>query len=120
MKTIDYINTLIAEKESLKEICKSHVKTIELLKQELKKLKIDISKKDKKILKLENDSINAKMQKEISVISKITSQITNTSSWYFAVDSSCCIYVMVQLCQQQPGSQCYGCASAFLWRISHW
>ena len=65
MKTTDYINSLIAEKESLKETCKSHVKTIELLRKELKKLKLDISKKDKKILKLENDSLNVKEQKEI-------------------------------------------------------
>ena len=57
MKTIDYINTLIREKDDLKKLCNSHSETIRLLKRELGKLKIDISKKDKKIQEIENAPI---------------------------------------------------------------
>ena len=46
MKTVDYINTLIKEKEELKALCKSHVETIRLIKKELSKLNTTISKKE--------------------------------------------------------------------------
>ena len=55
MKVKDYINSLIEEKESLKSACKAHVETIRFMKRELVKNNDTISKKDKKILKLENE-----------------------------------------------------------------
>lgn len=68
MKTIDYINTLIKEKERLTELCKSHVETICLIKRELNKLNKTILKKDKKILKLESEPSNVKIQKELDKV----------------------------------------------------
>ena len=65
LKTIDYINALIKENEELKSLCKSHVETIRLIKRELSKLNNTIIKKDKRILKLENESPNVKIQKEL-------------------------------------------------------
>lgn len=67
MKTVDYINTLIKEKEELKALCKSHVETICTMKRELSKLKYDISRKDAKIKNLEGEikSPNAKLQREL-------------------------------------------------------
>lgn len=65
MKTEEYINSLIKEKEHLTELCKSHVKTILLIKRELGKLKSTITQKDKKIQKLENESLNTKIEKEL-------------------------------------------------------
>jgi chromosome segregation ATPase len=65
MNNVDYINILIKEKESLTELCKSHAETIRLMKREIGKLNNTILKKDKKILKLENDkaSSNVNLQK---------------------------------------------------------
>ena len=60
MKTIDYINALIKEKENLSTLCKSHVETIRLMKREMNKLNNIITKKDKRIQKLENESPNIK------------------------------------------------------------
>lgn len=68
MKAVDYINTLIKEKENLTALCKSHVETIRLLKRENGKLNIDILKKNKKIRRLESNSDNVKMQNELENI----------------------------------------------------
>jgi predicted nucleic acid-binding Zn-ribbon protein len=68
MKTVDYINTLIKEKEELKALCKSHVETIRLMKREMNKLNNTITKKDKRIKKLENESPNIKLQKELDKV----------------------------------------------------
>lgn len=68
MKTSDYINSLIKENMELEELCKSHVKTIRLIKRELTKLNNTILKKDKKIIKLENESLNIKTQKELDKV----------------------------------------------------
>jgi chromosome segregation ATPase len=59
MKIEDYINTLIKERDELKNLCKSHVEKIILFQQ-------DLIKKDKKIQKLESEikSPNEKTQKE--------------------------------------------------------
>lgn len=65
MKTIDYINSLIKERDSFKELCKTHAETIRSLKRDLYKLNNSITKKDKKIQKLENESLNLKTQKEL-------------------------------------------------------
>ena len=65
MKTIEYINMLIKEQGSLKDLCKSHMKTINLLKREMKILNNDISKKDKKIQNLENDTYIVNVQNEL-------------------------------------------------------
>lgn len=70
MKTIDYINTLTKENEELKGLCKSHVETIRLIKRELAKLNSTILKKDKKIIKLETDSPNAKIQKDLDKVKR--------------------------------------------------
>lgn len=61
MKVIDYINSLIKERDKLKELCKSHVETIRLLKR-------DLMKKDKKIQKNENTTSNTNLQKELDNI----------------------------------------------------
>jgi chromosome segregation ATPase len=79
MKTIDYINTLIKEKEELKALCKSHVETIRLIKKELNKLNTTITKKDKKILKLESESLNVKTQKELD---KVKSELIELKAKY--------------------------------------
>lgn len=68
MKTVDYINTLIKEKEELKTLCKRHVATIQALKRELVKIKVDITKKDKKIQSLENSLDGNKMQDNIDIL----------------------------------------------------
>ena len=70
MKTIDYINSLIEEKENLKALCKAHVETIRLIKRELAKHNTTIAKKDKKILKLETESLNVKTQKELDEVKR--------------------------------------------------
>ena len=57
MKTADYINTLIKEKEELKKLCISHVETIRLQKREIQNLNNTILKKDKKIKCLENGEL---------------------------------------------------------------
>lgn len=79
MKTIDYINTLIKEKEELKALCKSHAETIRLIKKELNKLNTTITKKDKKILKLESESLNVKTQKELD---KVKSELKELKAKY--------------------------------------
>ena len=65
MKAADYINTLIKERDELKELCKTHVETIRLFQR-------DLIKKDKKIQKLESEikspSPNEKTQKELNDI----------------------------------------------------
>lgn len=65
MKTVDYINILIKDKESLTELCKSHAETIRLMKREIGKLNSTILKKDKKIQKIENDkaTLDEKLKK---------------------------------------------------------
>ena len=68
MKTVDYINTLIKEKESLKELCQKHVETICLIKRELTHLNNTIAKKDKKILKLESGFSNVEVQTELDKV----------------------------------------------------
>ena len=75
MKTIDYINALIKEKENLSALCKSHVETIRLIKRELGKLNNTITKKDKKILKLESESVNVKTQKELEKVKNELSKL---------------------------------------------
>ena len=79
MKTIDYINTLIKEKEELKTLCKSHVETIRLIKRELNKLNNTITRKDKKIMKLESESLNVKTQKELD---KVKSELKELKAKY--------------------------------------
>ena len=68
MKTTDYINSLIKERDKFKEMCENHIETIRLIKRELVKLNNSITKKDKKITKLENESINLKTQKELDKV----------------------------------------------------
>lgn len=68
MKTIDYINSLIKERDKFKEMCENHIETIRLIKRELVKLNNNITKKDKKIAKLENESLNLKTQREFDKV----------------------------------------------------
>ena len=70
MKTVDYINTLIKEKEELRELCKSHVETMRLLKREIGKLNVSILRKDNKIQKMENNSIIANLENELNALKK--------------------------------------------------
>jgi hypothetical protein len=55
MKTVDYINSLIKEREELKDLCKSHVETIYKLNREMCDLKNIILRKDMAIKKFENN-----------------------------------------------------------------
>lgn len=61
MKTIDYINTLIKEKESLKEECKTYVETIRRMKHEITNLK----RKNAKIEVIGNETFVDNMKNEI-------------------------------------------------------
>ena len=61
MEALEYINSLIEERDELKKLCKAQKETIQLMKREL-------LKKDKKIIKLEKTTNNTKMQKEIDKI----------------------------------------------------
>lgn len=65
MKAVDYINALIKERDEIKEICKSHVETIRLMKREMMKLNNTISKQEKRIQKLESESVNIKTKNEL-------------------------------------------------------
>ena len=76
MKTIDYINALIKEKENLSALCKSHVETIRLIKRELVKLNHNMSKKDKQISELEEDLKHASGIKNILKRKKLKQQIS--------------------------------------------
>lgn len=85
MKTVDYINSLIKEKEELTALCKKHVETIRTMKRELTKLNSIIAKKDKKINKLENESINNKMQNELN---KAQNELKNLDLKYYELKSN--------------------------------
>jgi chromosome segregation ATPase len=75
MKTVDYINILIKEKENLTALCKSHAETIRLLKRELGKLNDNILKKDKKIQKLENDISNINPQIDLNEFENVKNEL---------------------------------------------
>jgi chromosome segregation ATPase len=77
MKTVDYINTLIKEKEHLTALCKSHVETIRSIKRELGKLNNTISKKDKRIIELEGEikTPTSIIQKEFDDVKNELSQL---------------------------------------------
>ena len=62
MKAIDYINSLIKERDELKELCKQHVETIHSLNREVSKLNAVNLKQNKKIQKLETTSIDTKVK----------------------------------------------------------
>lgn len=64
MKTSDYINSLIKENENLKSNNKEYLEAIRLLKHEIKKIKVENVKKDKKNLKLKSDFDNLNFQFE--------------------------------------------------------
>ena len=61
MSSIDYVNSLIKERDELKQICKSHLETIRMMKREL-------LKKDKRLSKLEKEQNNTKLEKELNRI----------------------------------------------------
>lgn len=64
MKTIDYINSLIKEKDELKALCKTHVRTIHTLRKEIQDLKKVISKKDLETKQIEKQD-NITLQNEL-------------------------------------------------------
>jgi predicted nucleic acid-binding Zn-ribbon protein len=68
MKALDYINNLIKERDEIKDVCKLHVETIRSIKKELVKLQNTISKQDKKIQRLENESDNIKTKNELDKV----------------------------------------------------
>ena len=76
MKTIDYINSLIKERDELKTLCKSHVETIRLIKRELVKLNHNMSKKDKQISELENGKIDVSLQTEFNTVKDELNDLT--------------------------------------------
>lgn len=79
MKSVEYINTIIKERDNFKEICKSHVETLRLIKREMSKLNNTISRQDKKIQKLENESINIKTKTELD---KVKTELKNLKEDY--------------------------------------
>ena len=69
---MEYINSLIKERDEFKDISKKHAETIRSLKIELKRLNRIISKSDKQS-NIDNDesndeSINIKSQKELDKV----------------------------------------------------
>lgn len=70
MKTIDYINSLIKERDEFKELCKKHVETIQSLKREITKLNTVNLKQSKKIQKLETPSIDTNAKNEVNKIER--------------------------------------------------
>ena len=68
MKAVDYINELIKERDEFKELCKKHVERINVMKREITKLNNTNLKMDKKIQKLENESINIKTKNELDKV----------------------------------------------------
>ena len=82
MKTIDYINSLIKERDEFKELCKKHVETIHSMKREMTKLNNKNQKQEKKILKLENESFNIKMKAELD---KVKNELSELKIKYNAV-----------------------------------
>jgi hypothetical protein len=77
MKTEDYINDILNENESYKDMCEKHIETIRFMKQEFIKLKCDMLKKDKKISKLEGDLLNnnTKTKKELEKVKNILGKL---------------------------------------------
>lgn len=67
MKTIDYINALIKEKDEYKELCKNHVENIYQLNRKIVNLKNDILRKDKKIKNLESEETLTVTQKNLEI-----------------------------------------------------
>ena len=68
MKAVEYINSLIKERDELKDLCKSHVETIRTMKKEFIKLNNEIVRKDKKIQKLERFAFYERAKKAYAVI----------------------------------------------------
>lgn len=85
MKSVDLINSLIKERDELKNICKEHANSILLLKREMVKLKNTISKKDKIIQKLESESINIKMKNELD---KVKNELKKIKTEYKELQSN--------------------------------
>lgn len=67
MKTADYINSLIKERDDLRALCKSNAEMIRLQKQEISKLNGVISKKDKNLQEVQHLTINANIQEELNI-----------------------------------------------------
>lgn len=68
MKTVDYINTLIKEKELLKEDCKAHAETIRKMKREIGILKDSVLRRDRKIEKLESEASAVNTSSELEIV----------------------------------------------------
>ena len=68
MKTEEYINILLKEKESLKALCAENAKKISVLKREVWKLNSKIATKDLKLKEIENVPTNImNTQKELEL-----------------------------------------------------
>ena len=66
---MEYINSLIKERDEFKDISKKHAETIRSLKIELKRLNRIISKNGNQNNNIDNDdSINIKSQKELDKV----------------------------------------------------
>lgn len=65
---MEYINSLIKERDEFKDISKKHAETIRSLKIELKRLNRIISKSDKQSNIDDDESINIKSQKELDKV----------------------------------------------------
>lgn len=86
MKSIEYINNLIKEKENLKTLCKSHVETIRMLKKDIVNLNITITKKDKKIQKLESEYNNSNIENVKNELVKLREDYADLQSKYNEVE----------------------------------
>lgn len=65
---MEYINSLIKERDEFKDISKKHAETIRSLKIELKRLNRIILKSDKQSNIDDDESINIKSQKELDKV----------------------------------------------------
>jgi predicted nucleic acid-binding Zn-ribbon protein len=86
MKTADYINSLIKERDDLRTLCKSNAEMIRLQKQEISKLNGIISKKDKKLQEVQHLTINANLQEELNIakndLNRLRSEYADLQSKY--------------------------------------
>ena len=93
MKTVDFINSLIDDKERLKAICKSYEETIHSLKMALRKLNVEDSIKDEFIsnenelnkLKLDYANLQSKYDvivKKYETLKQSKKELTKLKSQY--------------------------------------
>lgn len=76
MKAIDYINSLIKERDEYKEKCKKYSETIHFLKNRTDNDTPKNEVEDTVIVQIpENESVNVKIQKELDKLDKVKNEL---------------------------------------------